>query len=870
MNPRRDFLKKAVLLSGAAGWNGLFPESIARAAAIDPAPGSTYADAEHVVILMQENRSFDHCFGSLKGVRGFNDPRAIQLPEGNPVWLQTNRAGKTHGPFRFDIKDTKITWMGCTPHSRSSQVDGYNAGKYDRWLDAKRLGSKGLEDMPMTMGYYTREDIPFNYALADAFTVCDQNFCSAMTSTWPNRLFLWSGTLRGEVNGNAKAFIRNEIPWGEARWTTFPELLEENGVSWKVYQNDITTGGGFGTGEREWLSNFGCNPLEYLSQFNARFSPRYLSGLQKQVADLPGEIETLRTLLTTPLPEAGDTEQTRKAFAKTKAAQEKAKKDIAKKEAVLRTAQENLREWSPENFERLSTEAKNLYERAFVTNASDPDYNQLEPLSYEAAGEKRELIVPKGDVLHQFRQDVNSGTLPAVSWLVGPANFTDHPSTPWYGSWYVSEVMDILTKNPEVWKKTIFIMTYDENDGYFDHIPPFVAPDPLKPETGKCSPGIDPGVEYIYRERELAEGVAEKDACEGPTGLGFRVPMIIASPWTRGGRVCSQVFDHTSVFRFVQNLLQKSKGKQIEENTISLWRKTVCGDLTSAFRPFDTEEETKLSMLEKTPFIKGIYDAKFKPAPMNYPALTAEDVAKAIEDPRSSPHLPQQEPGVRPSCALPYQLYADARLSDDRKTISIELEARNEIFGDLSAGSPFNIHVPVKYAVGTDTGGGPSFGHVGSRSYAVIAGDSLSDTWPVVSFEAGLYRLRVSGPNGFYREHSGTAADPALSVRCDYQRSPADARKLTGNVVLLITNRDPGQSHELTIRDHAYGAEPIVRQLPASSSEAVEVVLDQSASHGWYDFSITVRGFEHFSKRHAGRVENGADSVSDPYMGRVV
>ena len=91
MDPRRDFIKKAMLLSGAAGWNGIFPESIARAAAIDPAPGSTYADAEHVVILMQENRSFDHCFGSLKGVRGFNDPRAVDLPDGNPVWLQTVR-----------------------------------------------------------------------------------------------------------------------------------------------------------------------------------------------------------------------------------------------------------------------------------------------------------------------------------------------------------------------------------------------------------------------------------------------------------------------------------------------------------------------------------------------------------------------------------------------------------------------------------------------------------------------------------------------------------------------------------------------------------------------------------------------------------
>ncbi|HEY4207924.1 MAG TPA: alkaline phosphatase family protein, partial [Puia sp.] len=230
MDTRRDFLKKAMLLSGAAGWNGIFPESIAKAMSIDPAAGSTYLDAEHVVILMQENRSFDHCFGTLKGVRGFNDPRAVQLPDKNKVWLQSNAKGETYPPFRLDIKDTKITWMGSIPHVRSSQVDAFNGGRHNGWLDAKRSHNKQYADMPLTMGYYTREDLPFNYALADAFTVCDQNFCSGMTSTWPNRLFLWTGKVRAAQNGDATAHIRNDVETGEISWTTFPELLEEAGV----------------------------------------------------------------------------------------------------------------------------------------------------------------------------------------------------------------------------------------------------------------------------------------------------------------------------------------------------------------------------------------------------------------------------------------------------------------------------------------------------------------------------------------------------------------------------------------------------------------------------------------------------------------
>src|SRR5262245_41959799 len=120
MDSRREFLKKAILLSGGAGLSNALPASIARALAINPNPGSNYWDAENVVILMQENRSFDHCFGTLRGVRGFNDPRAITLTNKNLVWLQTNEAGETYAPFRFDIRDTKITWMGDIPHSRSS------------------------------------------------------------------------------------------------------------------------------------------------------------------------------------------------------------------------------------------------------------------------------------------------------------------------------------------------------------------------------------------------------------------------------------------------------------------------------------------------------------------------------------------------------------------------------------------------------------------------------------------------------------------------------------------------------------------------------------------------------------------------------
>src|SRR3984885_8748027 len=168
---RRDFLKFAALLSGVAGISSFVPESIQRAFAIEPEPGSTFADAEHIVILMQENRSFDHAFGTLQGVRGFNDPRALRLPNGNSVFVQTSAStGESYAPWRLDLRDTRITWMGSLPHSRHSQVDAWNEGRHDAWLEAKRSGTQEYSRLPLTMGHYTREDLPSYYALADAFT----------------------------------------------------------------------------------------------------------------------------------------------------------------------------------------------------------------------------------------------------------------------------------------------------------------------------------------------------------------------------------------------------------------------------------------------------------------------------------------------------------------------------------------------------------------------------------------------------------------------------------------------------------------------------------------------------------------------------
>lgn len=845
MDNRRDFIRKAALLAAGTGIAGALPASIQRALLIDPAMNSTFLDAEHIVVLMQENRSFDHCYGSLQGVRGFNDPRAISLPNKNVVWMQTGHEGDTYLPFRMDIKATNATWIGSLPHGWDNQTDARNNGRYDKWLDVKHTDRKGYEHMPLTMGYYNREDIPFYYSMADAFTVCDQNFCSSLTGTTPNRLHLWTGTIRAEQHAGSRANVWNsEVDYpSEASWTTFPERLEDAGVSWKIYQNQLSVGVGFNAEEDTWLANFGDNPIEYFTQFNVRFLPAYVHHLKQQIKDLPEQIVSLQKKLAS-------------LFGKELA---DANKQITDKQQLLLHAKEGVIKWSPENYAKLTQREKNLHEKAFSTNIKDQNYHKLTPLKYKDEGIAREINIPKGDVLYQLREDVETGNLPLVSWIVAPEAFSDHPSSPWFGAWYVSEVMDILTKKPEVWKKTIFILCYDENDGYFDHVPPFVAPHPDKPETGATSKGLDTRVDYVTLEEDQHLKPSEEQARESAIGLGYRVPLVIASPWSRGGAVCSQVFDHTSIIQFMEKFLSHKTGKEIKETNISDWRRTICGDLTSVFTPYDGEPTKKPAFVAKDAFIESVHNAKFKQDPSGFKKLTTTEIGMINKDPYTCPAMPKQEKGVRKSRPIPYQLNADGQLSDDKTEFTIHFMANNQLFGKQAVGSPFNVFAPGKYLVDG------KLVDVHTWAFAVTAGDTLSRTWKLSDFENNQYHLRTYGPNGFFREFIGTAEDPLINILIVPQLKKNTP---TGNMEVTVTNYHKHNDYTVTLKDNAYKTNTKTNTIKAGSQSTI--VLDLSKNFNWYDFSATVNGASIFEKRYAGHVETGKASFTDPAMGGIV
>jgi phospholipase C len=408
-------------------------------------------------------------------------------------------------------------------------------------------------------------------------------------------------------------------------------------------------------------------------------------------------------------------------------------------------------------------------------------------------------------LLADFREDVRHGRLPKVSWIVAPEAYTEHPNwEPDFGSWYVSQVVDTLASNPDVWSKMALFVTYDEEGGFFDHLVP-----PTPPQTRAQ------GLSTVPTTNEIFAGNADHPA--GPYGLGVRVPMIVVSPWTRGGWVNSQAFDHTSLIRFLETRFANGHADLVESN-ITPWRRAVVGDLTTAF-DFKTPNASRHLGLPDT--------SEFKPQSLvRYP----DDVPV----PPADQELPGQERGVRRARAIPYTLHVDGHASSSVFSIDFKSSgAAAAVFQVRSAGS---VDDP--------------------RSYTVGAGKQLTDSWDL----ALGYDLSVYGPNGFFRGFKGAGAGGAwLDAKASY-----DER---GNeIALVIRNRGLGRV-KVSVRD-GYTSKDSALSLKPDEVETEQWSL--SRTRGWYDLVITVQGDPHFEYRYAGHLENGEDSISDPAMGRLI
>ena len=445
---RRQFLGGALaagvgLIAASCG----SPKTVARALLTPPA-GSDLGAIEHVIYLMQENRSFDHYFGTYPGVRGFGDHPAGQLG----VFSQAFPANTTRPPIGrllpFHL-DTTSKVGECTydlAHDWQTQHECWNHGSMDAFASTHTsLLHEGPANGVLTMGYYRRQDLPYHYALADAFTLCDGYHASVLGPTHPNRLMSISGTVDPGGHHGGPVLITDPSP--EARfsvnWTTMPEVLQDANISWKVY----TPPGPLYRVENPevlWISDA---ILPYFSQYRHQGSP--------------------------------------------------------------------------------------LYEKAFQPTFPDT-----------------------------FLTDIRNDSLPAVSWIIPPLGYDEHPpAPPALGAWFIDQVLATLISSPKIWAKTVLFLSWDENDGFFDHVAPPVPP-----------PGT-PGEYVTASPLPVSAG-----GTPGPIGLGMRVPMLVVSPFSRGGYLSSETFDHTSQLRFLEQRFG------VEAPNISAWRRHTVGDLTSTLQ----------------------------------------------------------------------------------------------------------------------------------------------------------------------------------------------------------------------------------------------------------------------------------------------
>ena len=688
---RRSFMQ--LLASGALATS--LPASIARALAI-PAHHrtGTIDDVEHIVILMQENRSFDHYFGTLQGVRGFSDPRPVTLTTGNPVWYQPDGASYVL-PFHPPAANLGLQFIEDLPHDWITTHQAWNQGQYDQWVAAKS---------PLSMAYLTREDIPFHYALADAFTICDAYHCSLLGPTDPNRMHMWTGWVGNNGTGGGPALDNDGTAYS---WSTFPEVLQSAGITWKIYQ-DV---------------GLGLNAANYFGW---------------AVAD----------------PLTGN---------------------YADNSLVFFTQYQNAPAGSP------------LYNGALTGT---------------------DVTVNGGTLFQELINDIANSALPQVSWVVAPEAFSEHPNWPAnYGAWYVSQVLDALTANPAVWSKTILFVVYDENDGFFDHMVP-----PTPPMTAEH------GLSTVNTSLELFEGNATYPA--GPIGLGVRVPLLVLSPWSTGGYVNSQVFDHTSLIRFIAARFG-TQAAPLTETNITPWRQTVSGDLTSAFN-FASPNATVATL----------------PSTAGYVPPTSARQPNYTPSPPAVQALPAQEPGQRRAKALPYQFNANATR-----------------FGVGEVQIAFSNTGTVGAAFQVRDGSGAT----APRCYTVGANLSLADHWIVAVTGETVYDLTVFGPNGFLRQFKGglmpgSTADLLVSSHYD--------TNLAGLTVQLIN--DGTIPYTVTARN-LYAKQTATLTIPPGSLMRHDFALTGTA--GWYDVLLTVDADPDFAWRLSGHLENGSDSMTDPGIG---
>jgi phospholipase C len=726
---RRGLFKGAMTAAAFAALPASIRKAFAQSAAVST---GTIQDVKHIVILMQENRAFDHYFGTMAGVRGFGDPFPQPTVTGQPVWYQiSNPSDPTSTTLPFPILQTE-NWAfpPDLPHGFSDQQGAWGQGQASYWPQYKSTS---------TMGHYTAAELPFQFALAHAFTIGDAYHCALCSCTDPNRIShvsgsSWDPTLtaagtpctdaNGEpsnlrcwitgtwVPGTNTGYQYNQVaPNQPFTWPNIADVLTEAGVSWRIYQD---------------MNNNWTGAMNGFLAF-----------------------ESFRTA------EPGST----------------------------------------------------IYVNGMTTWT-----------------------------IADLQTAVQNNTLATVNWVLPSAAESEHPGapcSPTHGGYFEETVLEALTSNPAVWASTIFILNFDENDGYFDHaIRPAV---PSYDDTGTLQGKSTIPIAGLYFNNSggiyASNYLSSADTISGnlrPWGLGARVPFLVISPWSKGGWVNSAVASHASIGLFLEQWLG------ITVPAISAWHRSVLSDLTTFFN-FATPNDSFPTL----PDLSG------------YAASDAASEQLPAVVPPATQALPTQQLGLALSRALPYAL-------------------------NTTASTNASGVVTLNFI---NTGGQGAVFHVFDqlnlnripRRYTVAAGNTLSDDYwnafgtNYAAAPPGTYNLWVYGPNGFVRTFQGVVTQEGMLDLVHPEIELAYDTEATGLRIALRSNAR--NTVEFTLVDNAYRS--VERQTIAlRPNETARLFWPVKGAGNWYDFSIKAENG--FHRQFAGRMEDGKDHVTDPMMGRPI
>ncbi|MBS2534941.1 DUF756 domain-containing protein [Catenulispora sp. NF23] len=676
---RRRFLQGSGAIAGGLALSGFAEAGTAHAADSTAATADTatataatshrglprgfngdISDLKHVVILMQENRSLDHYFGALPGVRGFNDKQALKFQDGTNVFQQRDANGKIVTPQVDD---------GAWGNDHGAWGD-VNHRKWDLWVQHNGTSC---------MNYHSSAYMGFYHSVAAQYTIADQNFCSEFGPTDPNRKYLWSGTANSETGNTDESNYSRP-------WVTVAEQLQQVGIDWRLYSDN--SGDGRQGYVSSWIGDYGDNELKYFKGFEP---------------------------------------------------------------AGLSTNDPKLRPGTG-----LIWRGNATYYAGSTTPDDDSDTNLDAVLKN----------------LHDACQPGAEHPLPAVSWIVAPYGWSEHPGADtMHGERYVKKVLDILQGNPDIWNHTLFILNYDENDGKFDHVLP---------------PWPEPGTPREY-------------AGDYPLGFGARVPMLLVSPWTRGGHVATEVFDHTSTIRFLE-VWAKSLGKPFTCPNISDWRRSIAGDLTSA-----------------------IDFTHPQPGPAAFPNPLAEQPVSITAD-----HMTPRALSFHPH----------ATITEDRKagTVTATMTLSG---GPTNKALSFQVF-PDKYQPFSST------------PFTVTEKKERTYTWNTKTTD-GKYAFSIYSNDGFVRAFAGqlppaghhNGALPRVTV--DLHKGHGTRHQAQAELTLHNDGTKP-LTYTLTANDYAGGTRHV------SVAPGRTKTVTWPTQQGYYDVVLTVDSDNTWTQRYAGRV----------------